>query len=208
MVHPPRLPQARDPLEDVGPINTAKIRRLATGKLTEVLKRLESVMEQARLEWNEERERFQAAEKAFLAWRFAVKAAALLALSASGEPLSLLRDIDRVTQGRVQLSEFSLYVTTSTAPWLARLLASSERVHPDVRRVAQQLRQAKDSAYKLHAFFYEGDPGAAGFESFNELENTFNPTLQVVDKAAKTIAASVARLLSRSRASSREALPA
>lgn len=210
MSYPIRPSPAEGSTEDVSTIDAVKLRRLAIAELADALKRLKSIMKQARLEWSSEEKRFQAAEKAFLAWRLAVKAAALLALAASREPIPLLQEIRRAVQDRVKVSdeELNIHVTTSTAPRLARLLASSDKVHPDAGRVARQLRQAKDGAYKLHAFFYEGDPGAAGFESLDELENTFNTTLQAVDEAVKTIAASVARLLNRSRSRRRETLPA
>lgn len=208
--HPIRPSPAEGSPGDVSTIDAVKLKRLAITELADVLKRLKSIMNQARLEWGSKEKRFQAAEKAFLAWRLAVKATALLALATSIEPIPLLQEIRNAVQDKVQLSdeELNIHVTTSTAPRLARLLASSGRVHPDVRMVTQQLRQAKDGAYKLHAFFYEGDPGAAGFESLDELENTFKNTLQAADRASKTIAASVSRPLGRSRSRSREMLPA
>ena len=80
---------------------SAAIPELVRAKLDETLKRLDTLVVQARREWGEENRRFQAAEKAFLAWRLAVKAVALLALQESSSPKALLKEIEeRLGQGR------------------------------------------------------------------------------------------------------------
>jgi len=165
------------------------LRRLAAEELAETLERLLVLRRQAGEEWAREDRRFQAAEKAFLAWRLGVRAAALAALLLSGRPLDLLEEMSRAAPGvGFAGDELSVYVTTRTAPRLVRLLAESSLVPEEVRGVARRLREVKDAAYRLHTFFYEGDPGAAGFGSLEELEEAFREVIDAAVHAAGVLA--------------------
>jgi hypothetical protein len=163
------------------------LKQAASVKLGETLERLAALLQQARQKWSQESKRFQAAEKMFLAWRLAVKAAILAALLEAEAPEALLREIrEEASRKRrvveIEEGEMEVYVTTPTAPRLVRLLAESGKVPHDVRTVARLLQSVKEDSYRLHVYFYEGDPGAAGYSGEDELEGSFNRLWEKVNR--------------------------
>ena len=191
-----RLEPARPPAGRRNTIREPELRQLAIVRLEETITRLAELIEQAKEEWRSEEKRFQAAEKAFLAWRLAVKAAALLAILLSRDPMNIVEEIRKLPRGKnivtLHDDELDIHVTTSTASRLARLLAASKRIPPVIQELARKLDSVKDKAYQLHAYFYEGDPGAAGFGDINELEEAFN---KVVLQAARETLVAVQALM-------------
>ena len=112
-----------------------------------------------------------------------MKTAALLALQESSSPEALLMEIEgRLGQGRgivaIAEGELDSHLTTSTAPQLVRLLATSSHVPNEARRLAQLLRGVKDEAYKLHVSSYENDTllPASRAQSLNsiKLKHSYN----------------------------------